>query len=249
MVEGMDQPFYRERPGVSPGSVVWRGAGTPGTTRRILPDGCMDLIWTGRGLLVAGPDSVAHEHRDDSGAVYTGLRFAPGTAPAVLGVPAEELRDLRVPLDELWPSDEASRLTERVAASPTPGRALESLTLAAARDPRHPGLVEPLAATITASLAPGQHDATPSVAATAARVALSERQLHRRCRAAFGYGPKTLARILRFRHALALAAAGVPFATAASAAGYADQPHLSRDVHALAGTSLGELVAVPAPPA
>ncbi|MBL7515871.1 AraC family transcriptional regulator, partial [Frankia sp. CN4] len=38
-------------------------------------------------------------------------------------------------------------------------------------------------------------------------------------------------------------------ATAASAAGYADQPHLSRDVHALAGTSLGELVAVPAPPA
>lgn len=43
--------------------------------------------------------------------------------------------------------------------------------------------------------------------------------------------------------ALALARAGVPFADTAARAGYADQAHLAHDVRALAGTSLGILVA------
>jgi AraC-like DNA-binding protein len=235
-------PFYRERPGALAGSMLWQGAGIPGTTRRILPDGCMDLIWTGRELLVAGPDTVAQPHRDHSGAVYTGLRFAPGTAPAALGVPAEDLRDQRVPLALLWTTAATRRLTDKVANSPVPDRVLESAAVAALRARRHPGLHEPLAGAIVAGLAPGTDHATLSVAGLAAAVGLSDRQLHRRCRSAFGYGPKTLARILRFRRALALAASGVPFAAIAYVAGYADQPHLSREVRALAGVPLGELV-------
>ena len=70
---------------------------------------------------------------------------------------------------------------------------------------------------------------------------LNERRLHRRCLAAFGYGPKTLARILRMNRAVDLARAGTPFATVAVAAGYADQAHLARDVRALAGVPLGLL--------
>ncbi len=57
-----------------------------------------------------------------------------------------------------------------------------------------------------------------------------------------GTGPKTLARILRLQTAVALARAGRPFADVAVTAGYADQAHLSRDVKALAGVPLGELV-------
>ncbi|MYW10647.1 helix-turn-helix domain-containing protein, partial [Streptomyces sp. SID2563] len=64
------------------------------------------------------------------------------------------------------------------------------------------------------------------------------RQLHRRALTAFGYGPKTLARVLRLQRALALVRAGLPYADAALAAGCADQAHLARDMRDLAGTTL-----------
>jgi AraC-like DNA-binding protein len=80
-----------------------------------------------------------------------------------------------------------------------------------------------------------------TVRSAAGRSGLSERQLHRRCLPLFGYGPKTLARVLRFDRALALARAGRPFADVASSAGYADQAHLSREVRALAGVPLRAL--------
>ena len=63
------------------------------------------------------------------------------------------------------------------------------------------------------------------------------RTLHRRCLTAFGYGPSVLRRVLRFRRAVALLRAGVAPAEVAARAGYADQPHLSRDVRAFAGVS------------
>ncbi|GGM29030.1 hypothetical protein GCM10012279_54650 [Micromonospora yangpuensis] len=71
--------------------------------------------------------------------------------------------------------------------------------------------------------------------ATAAEVGLGPRLLRRRCQAWFGYGPKTLARILRMRRALALARCGTPLAEVAARSGYADQAHLTRDVRDLAG--------------
>ncbi|CAM5397850.1 helix-turn-helix transcriptional regulator [Streptomyces violaceorubidus] len=86
-------------------------------------------------------------------------------------------------------------------------------------------------------------DAGRPVAATADELGLGARQLHRRSLAAFGYGPKTLARILRLRRALALARTGVPFAETAARTGYADQAHLSREVRDLAGLPLRELLA------
>ena len=81
-----------------------------------------------------------------------------------------------------------------------------------------------------------------SVARTAELVGLGERQLHRRCQDAFGYGPKTLARILRLGRALDLARSGVPAATVAASTGYADQAHLSREVRDLAGVPLRALL-------
>ncbi|WP_461029927.1 helix-turn-helix domain-containing protein, partial [Streptomyces sparsus] len=69
-----------------------------------------------------------------------------------------------------------------------------------------------------------------------------ERQLHRRAVRAFGYGPKTLARVLRLERALTLARAGLPFARVAADAGYADQAHLAREVKALAGVPLTTLL-------
>ncbi|NGO71435.1 helix-turn-helix transcriptional regulator, partial [Streptomyces boncukensis] len=81
-----------------------------------------------------------------------------------------------------------------------------------------------------------------SVREVAREVGLSERQLHRRCLHAFGYGAKTLDRVLRMRRALALAEGGTPLSETAVRAGYADQAHLAREVRSLAGTSLTGLI-------
>jgi AraC-like DNA-binding protein len=153
----------------------------------------------------------------------------------VFGVPAHELRDRRLPLDALWPAAEARRLAEKVAAAADPGAALESIAadrLARVEPP------DPAVAYIVARLRAGA-----PIAAVADAVGLSPRQLHRRSLAVFGYGPKTLARVLRLDGALRLARGGTPFATVAATAGYADQAHLARDVKALAGLPLGAVLA------
>lgn len=65
----------------------------------------------------------------------------------------------------------------------------------------------------------------------------SSRTLQRQCQAVYGYGPATLRRILRFRRATVMLQAGRSPSDVAAAAGYADQPHLNREVRAFAGTT------------
>jgi transcriptional regulator GlxA family with amidase domain len=93
------------------------------------------------------------------------------------------------------------------------------------------------------AIRPMRRDAAGIVAVLAARAGLSERQLHRRCVGAFGYGAKTLDRVLRLQRFLALgrAAPRASLAELAVAAGYADQAHLGHDCRALAGATPGDL--------
>ncbi|WP_258177587.1 helix-turn-helix domain-containing protein [Streptomyces solincola] len=221
---------YEERPALLDGAVLWRNA-PAGPAAAVLPDGCMDLLFHAGRLLVAGPDTGPHAVGAAPGdGPWTGVRFAPGDAPALLGVPAHELRDRRVDLAALWPGDRVRRLAERIADAPDPAAALEALALRLAADAPRP---DPLTRAVARDLARGR-----TVAGTAAATGLSARQLHRRSLAAFGYGPKTLARVLRLQRALALVRAGAPLAEAAHTAGCADQAHLAREVRALAGTTL-----------
>ncbi|MFI9719219.1 helix-turn-helix domain-containing protein [Streptomyces sp. NPDC052396] len=223
---------HRERPSEAvAGAVLWRHTAGPAPLR-VLPDGCLDLIWTGGRLLVAGPDTGAHLVTGPPGASATGLRFAPGTAPALLSVPAVELRDRRVPLADLWPERRVRLLTQRVAEAAAPGRVLEE-----AVRPVDVDAYAPLIAGILAGTRRGL-----AVSELAGQLGLSERQLHRHSLRAFGYGPKVLARVLRMRRAVRLARTGRPFAELAIACGYADQAHLSREIRALTGVPLGELV-------
>ncbi|MFD6905342.1 helix-turn-helix domain-containing protein [Streptomyces sp. NPDC060077] len=225
--------MYRERASRLTGAVVWINSPSGSGEGRVLPDGCMDLLWKEGRLLVAGPDTRAHVTGGPP-ATWTGIRFPPGTAPALLGVPAHELRDRRVDLADLWPAADVRRLTDRVGAADDPVRGLEDLALRLAAETAPP---DPLLGRLVAALAEGR-----PVAATADELGVGARQLHRRSLTAFGYGPKTLARILRLRRALALAGAGVPFAETAIRGGYADQPHLARDVRTLTGLSLSGLL-------
>ncbi|WP_374200976.1 DUF6597 domain-containing transcriptional factor [Streptomyces bambusae] len=103
---------YEERDSrVVPGAVLWRAAGPAGL---VLPDGCMDLLWIEGRLMVAGPDTVARLPGEVPGTGFAGIRLAPGTAPALLGVPARELRDRRVDLADLWPARRGRGVTGQV---------------------------------------------------------------------------------------------------------------------------------------
>ncbi|MGX6602092.1 helix-turn-helix domain-containing protein [Micromonosporaceae bacterium Da 78-11] len=220
--------MYEERASALPHVVSWWSVTRPGAPpKRILPDGCLDLIWQSGEVIVAGPDTTAQVATSTEGGRSFALRFGAGTGPGVLGVPASELLNSRVPLADLWPAAEVRRLVE--ADDP-----LAALTAAATRRWHPP---DPM----SVALAAGARAGLP-VGAIAERCGLSPRHLQRRSTTAFGYGPKTLHRVFRLQRAVALARAGREFAAVSADAGYADQAHLSRDVRALAGVPLGELV-------
>ncbi|WP_031487665.1 DUF6597 domain-containing transcriptional factor [Streptomyces bicolor] len=225
--------MYTERVSRLGDAVVWTNTPSGSGVGRVLPDGCMDLLWNDGRLLVAGPDTRAYLTEGKPSA-WAGVRFSPGTAPAFLGVPAHEVRDRRVDLADLWPASEVRRLSGRIEAAADPVTALEDVALERAADAEAP---DPLLRRVVAAL-----DAGRPVAAIADELGLGARQLHRRSLTAFGYGPKTLARILRMQRALAMARDGVGFAETAVRAGFADQAHLARDVKELAGLPLGELL-------
>jgi AraC-like DNA-binding protein len=220
------------------GAVVWTRNldSRAGAAYPVLPDGCMDLLWADGRLLVAGPDTHAHIPASDLGARFAGVRFAPGTAPAILGVPAHELRDRRVELGDLWGGAAARRLAERIESAADVAAELEAVALRRAAGAGPP---DPRLSAVVRHLQTGG-----TVAGAADAVGLGARQLHRRSLDAFGYGPKTLARVLRLQRALTLVRAGVPYAGAALAAGCADQAHLAREMRDLAGITLGAYAAL-----
>jgi AraC-like DNA-binding protein len=203
---------------------------------RIVPDACVDLMWHRESgeLFIAGPDTHAHVGPIERGTLI-GLRFSPGSAPAALGVPADSIRDGRVALDAVWTSAQARKLGLALADTtsvPEAQRILEGAVTDHARGERDRAVTG-----VLKLLRSGTR-----VGAVADAVDLSERQLHRRCVAAFGYGPKVLDRVLRFDRALRLARSGVPLADIAYRTGFADQAHLSREVKALSGVPVTTLV-------
>jgi AraC-like DNA-binding protein len=227
---------------------TWTRAPASATAERldpdvILPDGCIDLVWDGESVFVAGPDT-GPVRLDPSAArrAHAGVRFRPGAAPAFLSAPASALLDQRVPLEELWGASAARSLSDRLAASASRRHAVACLEAAVLEHASAP--VDDLASAAVRAIARVPSD---RVDALAARLGVSERTLHRRVGAAVGYGPKVLQRVVRFRRFLALAPRrDLGLADLAHAVGYADQAHLTRECRALGGRTPAELVGAPA---
>jgi AraC-like DNA-binding protein len=128
-----------------------------------------------------------------------------------------------VPLDDFGRKDTAE-FEARLADCPDPsaatvlfGRLLEE----AARDEEEPARE----AAVIFAAADSRHPAS-------GLLDMSERQLRRRCHHHFGYGAKTLERIRRFQRFLDLCRRSdtMPLARLALEAGFADQPHMTREV-------------------
>lgn len=224
--------MYRERVLALPGAVLWeRAEGVGPASTLILPDGCLDLIWDGDRVFVAGPDSSARWHHSPGGQRYLGLRLAGGVGPCLLGVEASEVLDRTPDLTDLLPARAARRIADAVAADPV--GALAGWAHAAIEErPLDPVGLE--VHRLSAAGAP--------VAAIADRVGLSPRQLQRRCLALFGYGPRHLRRVLRLGRAVDAVRAGAGLAAVAACSGFADQAHLCREVKDLTGVTPSRLL-------
>jgi AraC-like DNA-binding protein len=228
-----DPSGYRERTSAIAGVTVWTRV-ADGSTSWILPDGCIDVLWNGRELTVAGPDTAAHRASPLCGTSYAALRFASGVAPTVLGAAADSLRDQRPGLADVIGADDTDRLTESLLATDDPSSELERW---AGRRLARAGGPDRTMCRVAALIDDGR-----TVAEVAAQVGYSQRQLNRRSLASFGYGPKVLARVLRLQRALGSARGGMSLIQASLAAGYGDQAHFAHEVRSLTGQSASQLV-------
>lgn len=208
--------------------------------RRILPDGCIDVI------LDVDPDSDGFGQATAVGTMTRAMlfhpltrvrsaavRFRPGGAAPFLRLPADTLTDHVVDAgdaDARWlapaDSDAPSGPTAAVAA-------LERGML-----PRLHAIAAPDRA-VAHAIGRLFSATPPSIDELGREVGWSRQHLTRRFRTAVGVGPKQLARVARLQRAVdhlqREARDAVNLASAAPELGYFDQAHMARDFRELAG--------------
>jgi AraC-like DNA-binding protein len=237
----VDRWLYERRPAADVAHRllrVWRGDLSQATT--LLPDERIDLYWTGRALWVSGPETRSLPFSGRPGTEVIGVAFRPGRS--LFGVPATELLDTRVPLGQLWSDGRVGELEARLGECADGDGVAAELEAAVRRAEGDAGPVDPVALQIAAALRAEPDGTVPDLARA---TGLSPRQVHRRCAAAFGYGPSYLRRIMRVRRLLDVARrAGPPMSLVdlALQAGYADQQHLAHESRAIFDRTPTELL-------
>ena len=169
---------------------------------------------TRREIIVMGPRTRAAYHLGEPGPSCVRIRMRPGRARELLGRPVRDLADRAVPVREL-PGLDLGRLL---------GDPVDALVAAVADRSVDDSLVA-----VAAELLAGGN-----VAATAARLHISERRLRTLFTDGVGLSPKHFARIGRVRQVLTTAQ-HLRWADVAAAAGYYDQSHMTAEFRQLMG--------------
>jgi len=202
----------------------------------ITPDATVDLQWFRGTLRVAGPDKEAQVERVGPNEAVVGFRFRPAAAARWLGISLAELTNQRCPLEDVL-GKRAQQMAKRVRQDGSIGALVHSIADAMAGEGtlRVPDAAMAAAYDLVRRGAPSN---LHLVSWLMAELGMSERTLRRRFNDAFGYGPKTLDRILRYQRFLEISGrSDVSLVNAASAAGYSDQAHLVRECRRLTGAT------------
>jgi len=213
-------------PSAHPLSGVMFGSFRPRPGRVTMPDVCCDLVWKREKLILSGPQSRGRPDTNTGEPIQL-MNVDPLVARAWLGVPLDQLTDHAIPLEDVA-RDMAGMLSETF---------FNGTAVKLVRPLGPPPLDHRRVAVAAAVLRAGR-----PVRDAARRAELSERQLERLFRDAFGLSPVRYRRILRFRRSVKALRKGETLAGAAALAGYADQPHFSREVLDLMGHTPGALL-------
>jgi AraC-like DNA-binding protein len=242
-----------------PVGYFWSLADAPSHSReRVVPSGTVEIVFnlheddfrierpgaggeTARfpGAIVSGPYGRAFGVETRAHASIVGIHLEPGGATDVLGLPAAELADRHVGLEDLW-GRRAREIRERLCAARSTAerfRILEQTLLG--RPSTSPGMRGEVAFALGRLAAPGV-----KVADVARQVHLSQRRFIQLFTERVGMTPKRYARVRRFQRALARASgeAAPEWSRLARDCGYFDQAHLCRDWTAFTGISPAEFV-------
>ncbi|MFW6051834.1 MAG: helix-turn-helix domain-containing protein [Myxococcota bacterium] len=194
--------------------------------------------------VVGGPRGAAYLKDASRPVGSVGAQLMPGAVPALLGVPAGELRDRHVPLSLLW-GRAVRRLQEQLwELRGDPERTLdrlEAFLLARLAQGRrsHPAVLHALEGL----------EASGDVGEAVRASGYSHRHFLALFRDATGLSPAEYIQVRRFRRAVALMRSrpACSLAEVAIAGGYADQAHLTRAFRRHAGITPGTYRAI-APP-
>ncbi|MCJ0867939.1 AraC family transcriptional regulator [Streptomyces sp. AP-93] len=215
-----------------------------------LPTGCVTLVFSfSDGLWVSRTEDLATAQlRPAARAMISG----PRTVPAVglhagvvhglevnmtpqgcyrlFGIPMWHFEDAHIDLVDVLGA-QGRYLTERLQALPSWTERFALLDeLFCARLDRGPHPAPEIGGALFELWAN-----TRSLARVSASTGWSARTVRARFREQVGLSPKAMARVFRLQHALRMLAAGTAAAQVATACGYHDQAHLSREVKAMTG--------------
>jgi AraC-like DNA-binding protein len=200
----------------------------------VTPDACLDILYMrGAGLRTIGTMTAAQRFDFPRGAEMAAVRFHPGMAGRFLGIPLSKLTDRSAALEDLWPGGRVRELNRRLDDCRSIQECMRLLLGSLPRPDGPPTALEQSIEALT------QANGDADLEWISRQANLSARQFRRRCLEESGLTPKRLCRVLRFRYARCLAAAGArpDWAAIAAQAGYFDQAHLIRDWREFTGGS------------
>ncbi|CAN5689579.1 AraC family transcriptional regulator [soil metagenome] len=174
----------------------------------LIPDGCVDLLWRSDGsLVVYGPETAGWSFQVPEGSSTVGVRFELGVFPALLGIAAHEVLNLRIPLDEITARQIAQPTMDRLQSASSLGEQrseLVALSRALARGGRE------ISDSTLAALALVNAPANSDTLQIARELGMSRRHVHRVCVRTLGCGPSMFRRVARVQRALRLMRSSKP---------------------------------------
>lgn len=226
---------------------LWRSASSgapPGTSHRVLPDNCIDILWqdAGRPAFAVGMMTRAIHVPLGMPVRTAAVRFLPGAAGLFLGVPLHVLTDLDVAITEFRALGDVDQLADRLWRDELGDagrlRLIERHLLARLQlmaPPTGPSLIR------TALAALDRSGGALRIDSLVEQLGVSRQHLAAQFKSQVGLSPKLYARIQRFRRATEAlrqpCPAAVDWAQLALECGYFDQSHLIRDFQEFAGSA------------
>jgi AraC-like DNA-binding protein len=236
--------------------LFWFYDGFPPRTHkkeRLMPDGSVELVINLKeneariydrenldkcdrlpGTVLCGPHSNYFVIDTEQQGSVMGIHFRPGGAFPFFKLPADELHNMHVSLEDLW-GCQADLLRQQLLEAPTPSekfQVIEDCLLAHALRP----LKRHRAVDFALHLF-GRSNALPAIADVSDQIGISSRRFIQLFSGEVGLTPKLFCRVRRFQQVLHTIRMGKDFDWGALAAscGYFDQAHFIHDFKAFSG--------------